>query len=48
VRKLFVNCCRVVPQACLDLIGYALQSLPQPLSSGERNSCYFVNDLLNT
>eukprot|EP01038_Epipyxis_sp_PR26KG_P005330 gene5330-7396_t len=32
VRKLFVNCCRVYPQRCLDLITAIFESLPQPLS----------------
>lgn len=33
IRKLFVNCCRVFPEPCLDLITFVLSSLPQPLSS---------------
>jgi len=32
VRKLFVNCCRVYPDRCLELIVAVLCSLPQPLS----------------
>lgn len=32
VRKIFVNCCRVYPENCLQLITAVLSSLPQPLS----------------
>ena len=35
MRKLFVNMCRVKPQACLDLIIAAFSELPQPISKGE-------------
>jgi hypothetical protein len=34
VRKLFVNCCRVHPEPCLQLISMALSALNQPLSTG--------------
>jgi len=33
-RKLFVNCCRVHPDRCLQLLAFALDQLPQPLSTG--------------
>eukprot|EP01034_Spumella_vulgaris_P022267 gene22267-28381_t len=32
VRKLFVNCCRVHPERCLELVGAVLTALPQPIS----------------
>jgi hypothetical protein len=32
VRKLFVNCCRLFPEACLALIRGAFSTLQQPLS----------------
>lgn len=35
MRVLFVNCCRIYPQQCLDVINLALHSLPQPLSQGK-------------
>jgi hypothetical protein len=35
VRRLFVNCCRVHPEPCLQLISMALSALPQPLSTGK-------------
>ena len=35
VRKLFVNCCRVYPDRCLELIVAVLTSFPQPWSSGD-------------
>ena len=31
VRKLFVNCCRVYPEICLQMIASVFSSLPQPL-----------------
>lgn len=31
VRKLFVNCCRVYPEVCLNMIASVFSSLPQPL-----------------
>mmetsp|Transcript_17919 Transcript_17919/g.29970 ORF Transcript_17919/g.29970 Transcript_17919/m.29970 type:complete len:1075 (-) Transcript_17919:108-3332(-) len=31
VRKLFVNCCRVYPAVCLEMIQSVFSSLPQPL-----------------
>ncbi len=34
VRKLFVNCCRVHPERCLELVGAVLTALPQPISQG--------------
>jgi hypothetical protein len=34
VRKLFVNCCRVYPERCLELIVAVMCSFPQPWSNG--------------
>jgi len=33
VRKLFVNCCRVRPDRCLQLLAAAMQSQPMPFST---------------
>jgi hypothetical protein len=39
VRKLFVNCCRVRPDRCLELLCAVMSSQPLPLSQGKRSSC---------
>ena len=36
VRVLFVNCCRIYPKECLDVIRVALQSIPAPLIQGKQ------------
>jgi hypothetical protein len=36
VRKLFVNCCRVRPDRCLELLGAILNGQPQPFSKGRK------------
>jgi hypothetical protein len=38
VRKLFVNCCRVRPDRCLELLCAVMSSQPLPLSTGEPHS----------